>query len=85
MSWELIPFEKNFAKADSNDKREEAKKRLISLIVGIVVIAVASVVGVAVVIVAASVVGITVVFPAVPVVGIVVASSHHNRSSQQYQ
>ena len=28
----------NFAKADSNDKREEAKKRLISLIVGIVVI-----------------------------------------------
>lgn len=28
----------NFARADSNDKREEAKKRLISLIVGIVVV-----------------------------------------------
>lgn len=28
----------NFARADSNEKREEAKKRLISLIVGIVVI-----------------------------------------------
>ena len=28
----------NFARADSNEKREEAKKRLISLIVGIVVV-----------------------------------------------
>ena len=28
----------NFAKADSNEKREEAKKRLISLIVGIIVV-----------------------------------------------
>ncbi|MBO4413040.1 MAG: hypothetical protein J5779_03395 [Clostridia bacterium] len=28
----------NFAKADSNEKREEAKKRLISLVVGIVVV-----------------------------------------------